>query len=174
VLPSNLPALSLLDLAFVAFVLVLVHLARRWIWLYALLVWPGTFLHELSHWLMALLLGGRPTALNVVPVRSERGWRLGSVAIGNLRAFNAVPIALAPLLLAPLAAWALVHATRVPASSWLHWALLYVATSAAVSCLPSLTDWKLVFSRPLGLLLYAALFVAAGYGLVQLAGGATP
>ena len=58
-MPQNLPALSLLDLAFVAVVLVLVRLARRWVWLYALLVWPGTFLHELSHWLMALLLGGK-------------------------------------------------------------------------------------------------------------------
>lgn len=170
VVPQNLPSLSLLDLAFVAVVLVLVRLARRWVWLYALLVWPGTFLHELSHWLVALLLGGQPGALNVVPVRSERGWRLGSVAIGNLRAFNAIPIALAPLLLAPLAAWALVHATRVPAPSWLHWALLYVATSAAVSCLPSLTDWKLVFSRPLGLLLYGALAAAAVYAFMRFGG----
>lgn len=164
-MPFDLPTLSILDLAFIALVLVLIHLARRWVLLYALLVWPGTFLHELSHWLVATLLGGRPTSLTIVPVRSERGWRLGSVGIGQVRWFNALPIGIAPLLLAPLGVLALLQAERVDASSWVHWGLLYVAAGAAVSCLPSPTDWRVVASRPLGALLYAALAAAATYGL---------
>ena len=164
---SDLPTLSVLDLAFIALALVLIHFARRWALLYALLAWPGTFLHELSHWLMALILGGQPTSLSIVPVRTERGWRLGSVGIRRVRWFNALPIGLAPLLLAPLAALALVHAARVDAASWMHWALLYVATSAAVSCLPSFVDWKVVASRPFGALVYVALVAATGYALMQ-------
>src|SRR5688572_31757406 len=116
------------------------HFARRWGLLYELLVWPGTVLHELSHWVVALLLGGEPGSLSVVPSRTERGWRLGAVGIRRVRGFNALPIGCAPLLLAPLAAFAFVHALRVDARSWVHWGLLYLATSAAVSCLPSFTD----------------------------------
>ncbi|HET9483348.1 MAG TPA: hypothetical protein VFO79_05270 [Xanthomonadales bacterium] len=157
------PDLSILDLAFVALTLVLMRAARRWLPLYALLVWPGTVLHELSHWLVALLLGGQPGSLSVVPVRTERGLRLGSVGVRRLRGFNALPIGLAPLLLAPLALLALVHAARVEPRSWVHWALLYVATSAAVCCLPSFADLKIVASRPLGSLAYVALAAVAGY-----------
>lgn len=164
---AALHALTVPDLAFIALTLLLMHLARRWSLLYALVVWPGTVLHELAHWLVALLLGGQPTSLSVVPARSERGWRLGSVGIRRARWFNALPIALAPLLLAPLAWLALVHATRVDATSWVHWALLYVATSAAVSCLPSLQDWKVVASRPFGALLYLVAAAAACYLLLQ-------
>ena len=157
------PVPSVLDIAFVAVSLVLLHLSRRWVLLYALLAWPGTLLHELSHWLVALVLGGQPASLSIVPVRTERGWRLGAVGIRRVRGWNALPIGCAPLLLAPLAVFAFVHARRVDASSWVHGALLYVATSAAVSCLPSLADWKLVWSRPLGSIAYAVLAVAAGY-----------
>jgi hypothetical protein len=162
-MPIHLPTLTLPDLAFIALVLVSMHLARRWVFLYALLVWPGTVLHEFAHWLMAMLLGGKPTSLSVVPGRSERGWRLGAVGIGRVRWFNAVPIGFAPLLLAPLAAFALVYAARIDDAHWAHWAALYIAVSAAASCLPSLADCRIVVSRPFGLLLYLALSVAVGY-----------
>ncbi len=162
-----LPTLSVFDLIFIACALALIHVARRWVLLYALLVWPGTFLHELAHWLVALISGGEPTSLSVVPARSERGWRLGAVGIRRVRWYNALPIGAAPLLLAPLAVFALLHATRVEATSWTHWAVLYLAVSAAVSCLPSLTDWKLVASRPIGLLFYVALAAGAGYAWLQ-------
>ena len=162
-MPFQLPTLSAFDLAFIALVLVAMRLARRWALLFALLVWPGTILHELAHWLMAMMLGGQPSSLSVVPVRTERGWRLGSVGIRQVRWFNALPIGIAPLLLAPVAVLALMQAARVDAASWVHWALLYVAASAAMSCLPSLVDWKLVASRPLGALLYVALAATATY-----------
>ena len=161
--PAGLPALSTLDLAFIVGALVLIQLSRRWIGLYALLALPGTFLHELSHWLVGMLLGGQPTPPSIVPVRTERGWRLGSVGLRRVRWFNALPIGLAPLLLAPLAAFALVHAAAIDASQWLHWVALYVAAAAALSCLPSVADWKIVLSRPFGLLLYAALAAAGGW-----------
>ena len=164
---AALQSLTLLDFGFVALTLVLMRLARRWSLLYALLVWPGTVLHELAHWLVALPLGGQPTSLSIVPARTERGWRLGSVGVRRARWFNALPIALAPLLLAQLALFALVRATDVDPGNWMHWALLYVATSAAVSCLPSLQDWKVVASRPFGALLYLAVAAAACYALLQ-------
>lgn len=162
-MPTGLPTLTLPDLAFVALVLVLLHASRRWVWLYAVLALPGTLLHEASHWLVALLSGGQPTSLSLVPVRSERGWRLGSVGIRRVRWFNALPIGLAPLALAPLAAFALAQAAAVDPARALHWVALYIATCAAVSCLPSLADLRIVLSRPLGLLFYLALGAAAFY-----------
>lgn len=157
---TTLPMLAPIDLAFVAGCLLLILLSRRWVLLYALLALPGTFLHEMSHWLVAALLGGKPSSLTIVPTRTERGWRLGSVAIRHVRWFNALPIGCAPLVLAPVAVVALVQATRWPIEHWAHWAVLYVAAAAALACLPSLADWKIVLSRPLGLLFYAALLAA--------------
>jgi hypothetical protein len=156
----ELPPLRILDLAFLAGCMLLIHLSRRWVLLYALLAWPGTLLHELSHWLIAAVLGGRPTVPSIVPTRTERGWRLGSVGIRHVRWFNALPIGSAPLLLAPLAIAALVTSVRWPASHWAHWFALYVAAAAALACLPSLADWKIVGSRPLGLVFYAAVLAA--------------
>src|SRR5687768_7634480 len=137
------PMLAPLDLAFVAGCLLLIFQSRRWVLLYALLALPGTFLHELSHWLTAALLGGQPSTPSIVPVRTERGWRLGSVGIRSVRWFNALPIGCAPLLLAPLAAVGLTYATRWPLAHWAHWVGLYVAAAAALACLPSLADWKI-------------------------------
>ena len=161
------PALSAWDLAFLALSLALILAARRWVWSYALVTLPGTFLHELSHWLVAWIGGGHPTSLSVFPVRSERGWRLGSVGIRRVRWFNAVPIAFSPLLLAPLAWFALVHAARVDATHWLHWVGLYVAAMAAVSCVPSRADLKIAFSKPAGLLVYGALIAAIAWWVLQ-------
>lgn len=156
-------SLQPLDLAFFAACLLLIHVSRRWVLLYALLAWPGTVLHELSHWLVAALLGGRPTLPNVVPARTERGWRLGSVGIRRVRWFNALPIGCAPLLLAPLALSALAAAMQWPASHWARWVALYVAAAAALACLPSLADWKIVASRPLGLVVYAAVLAMGSW-----------
>ena len=158
---AALPRLDPLDLAYVAGCVLLIFVSRRWALLYALLALPGTFLHELSHWMVAALLRGKPSTLSIVPVRTERGWRLGSVGIRSIRWFNAVPIGCAPLLLAPLAALALGHAARWPTDHWAHWTGLYVAAAAALACLPSLADWKIVLSRPLGLLFYSALLAAS-------------
>src|SRR5690349_19432266 len=40
----SIPTLTLPDLAFIAVVLIAMHFAKRWVLLYALLVWPGTVL----------------------------------------------------------------------------------------------------------------------------------
>lgn len=162
-MPAQLPILAPVDLAFVAGCVLLILLSRRWVLLYALLALPGTFLHELSHWLVAGLLGGQPSSLSIVPVRTERGWRLGSVGIRRVRWFNALPIGCAPLLLAPLALIAVDQAARWRVDHWAHWAGLYVAAAAGIACLPSLADWKIVLSRPLGLLFYASLLGAGGW-----------
>ena len=65
---------------------------------------PGVILHELAHLLAGILFRARPESFNLIPQRRGDGrWALGSVAFRRVTAFNAVPIAFAPLALVPLA-----------------------------------------------------------------------
>jgi hypothetical protein len=68
--------------------------------LYFVIVLPGVAVHELSHWLMAKLLGVRVRKLSLGPVRKGRSKRvsLGSVRVGKVDPLRASLIGLAPLL----------------------------------------------------------------------------
>jgi len=83
------------------------ELSARWVGdadvalvVYFVLVLPGVVVHELSHWLMAKLLGVRVSKLSIGPVRKKRGNRvsLGSVRVGKVDPLRASLIGLAPLL----------------------------------------------------------------------------
>ncbi|MEJ2209734.1 MAG: hypothetical protein P8129_11945 [Anaerolineae bacterium] len=67
---------------------------------YFVLVLPGVVLHEVSHWLMATLLGVRVSKFRLGPVRQGRSKRvsLGSVRVGKVDPVRASLIGLAPLL----------------------------------------------------------------------------
>ena len=130
------------DFAAIAGMLLLIRLARHaGMWVYALVAVPGTAVHEFSHYLVALCLGGRPSFPAFLPTRTETGWRMGQVRfrVGHVRALF---VGLAPLLLAPLAGWwavaLLAHAT------WTLYLLHAWVTAALLqACWPSWTDWKL-------------------------------
>jgi hypothetical protein len=148
-------AVSLVDACCVLAAMVLIRLCRyAGMWIYALIALPGTFAHELAHFVVAWVLGARPTYPSLVPVRTARGWRLGSVTfrVGYLRA---MPIALAPLILAPLALWwaaALLH----PASWPLYGLHVWVVAALLTASLPSVTDLKLALPA-LGVLVVIGL-----------------
>ncbi|WP_243371076.1 M50 family metallopeptidase [Geotalea sp. SG265] len=144
-----------------------------WLILFAL---PGTILHETSHYLVALLTGGRPRGFSIIPHRqggtlgegsSHRRWVLGSVAVGRAGMVSAVPTALAPLWLI-VAAWYLYRRwfAWFPADT-LHTLLLYaVVYLFCYSAVPSRADLQVALSSPASLLLYgclaALLFCTAG------------
>lgn len=65
--------------------------------LYALVTLPGTFLHELAHYVTAALLQGNPGNFNLIP----SGNTLGSITFSP-NWYNAATVGMAPLLLAPL------------------------------------------------------------------------
>lgn len=164
-----LPAITLVDVAFVVAVVALMHVARRAAPAYALLVLPGTLLHEAAHWGVGALTGARPGALSMLPAKSADGrrWTLGAVGFRRISWFNALPIALAPLVLAPLALLLGGLSLALPAADWRHWAGLYAATAVALSCLPSRSDWAIAASRPLGALAWLALAGLGGWLWMQ-------
>lgn len=68
--------------------------------LYFVVVLPGVVIHELSHWLMAKLLGVRVSLPSLGPVRKGRSKRvsLGSVRVSKVDPVRASLIGVAPLL----------------------------------------------------------------------------
>jgi hypothetical protein len=124
---------------------------------------PGTALHELAHYLVGFVTGGRPAGFTIIPRKSGSGntWILGSVTLRNPSMLSSLPSGLAPLLLLPLA-WMLFR-------NWYRWfprdpvhtLSLYAAVSyCCCSSLPSSHDVRAAFSSLSGIALYAAL--AAG------------
>lgn len=158
-LPLPAPRDALLALA----ALVLMRMAPRLgMWLYALVALPGTLLHELAHYFVALLLRARPEFPSLVPTRMQGGWRMGSVAFraGPVRA---APIALAPLLLLPLAWWWSIAVMPRFVWPWLA-AAAWIAGALLSACLPSSADLKLarpaLFALGVIALLAGALWLA--------------
>ncbi|NVO00466.1 MAG: hypothetical protein HXX17_14195 [Geobacteraceae bacterium] len=125
---------------------------------------PGVVLHELAHLLTGLLLRAQPVGFSLLPKqRCDGRWTLGSVAFRRVTAFNAVPIALAPLGLLPSAYFIYI--------SWYRWLpltltntlFLYGAVFLLVAnALPSRQDitvacnWK-------SLILYGSIGILVGY-----------
>lgn len=141
-LSTALASVSLRDAALAAAALLLIRLSSHLgMWAYALVALPGTLAHELAHYLTALLLGAKPSFPSLVPQRTAFGWRLGSVAFraGPIRS---LPIAMAPLLLLPLAAWWLL--AFMPGATWPMLGVHAWVVGALVSAsLPSSADFKI-------------------------------
>lgn len=83
------------------------ELSMRWVGdpdvaliIYFVFVLPGVVIHELSHWLMATVLGVRVSKFSLGPVRQGRGKRvsLGSIRVGKVDPVRSSLIGLAPLL----------------------------------------------------------------------------
>ena len=157
--PSGIHGLQLAYLAGLAATLWLLNKARRSFWLFSLLILPGTLCHELCHWILGHLLGGRPTHFSILPKREGRGWVLGSVGLANLRWYNAFFIGLAPLLLLPLAYGLLLwRLGGTPRLGWTEAGLMFLLANLVFGAIPSRQDLKIAARSPIGwLLLVGAL-----------------
>ena len=144
----------------VALVLIFVALLRAVrdsMWRIAMLSLPGTIAHELAHFVVGLLLRAKPRGFSIWPRAQGDTWRLGSVSFGNIGLLNGAFVALAPLLLLPIAWLCIVH-VLLPLwndSQWGWWLLAgYLTATALFAALPPFQDIKL---GGRSLLLYAAL-----------------
>jgi hypothetical protein len=131
--------------------------ARDSMWRIALLSLPGTIAHELMHLTVGFLLQAKPQRFSIWPRRSAEGWMLGAVSFRSIGLLNGAFVALAPLLLLPIAWLCLVH-VLIPLwveGRWGWWLLAgYLASTALFAALPSLQDLRI---GGLSLLLYGAI-----------------
>ena len=119
---------------------------RNSMWRIAFLSLPGTIAHELAHFVVGALLLAKPRRFSIWPRAHGRAWTLGSVSFGNIGLLNGAFVALAPLLLLPLAWLCLFHAL-LPLwndGRWGWWLLAgYVTATVLFAALPSFQDIKL-------------------------------
>lgn len=86
---------------------------------FAFLFFPGTVLHELSHYVMAILLMVRVVAMEFVPKLTEGSVKLGSVQIVKTDPFRRALIGLAPLFVGLSAIFAsLYYLGTFPFTPW--------------------------------------------------------
>jgi hypothetical protein len=152
-------------------VVVAMTLLYRWarsapIFVVCIIRLPGVILHELAHLLIGMLLRAQPGSFNLIPqCRGDGRWTLGSVGFGRVTAFNAVPIAFAPLGLVPLALYLYRY--------WFTWLpvtlantlLLYTSVFLLIcNALPSRQDLR-VASNWKSLLLYGSVGGVTAYVL---------
>lgn len=120
------------------------HGGQTW---YAIMTLPGTFFHELAHFMTALLLGGSPHGFTVWPTWNDSGQMetLGHV-IFQINWYNGAPVGLSPFLLMPFTAWILALAARSmhPIKVFL---LCWVAACSWESSTPSAPDFSIAMSE---------------------------
>lgn len=117
-----------------------------------ILVFPGVVLHEIAHWLVALVLGGNPSTPALMPIRSADGsWELGSVSFVSGRGRTAW-VGLAPVLLACPAAYLLFRDGNLFTFIWSS----VIAGYLLWASLPSSQDLAVALTDPVGLLTVAA------------------
>ena len=122
----------------------LLRMAQKNVYVFVVVWWGSTILHELTHWLMGFILGAKPSHIDLIPRRDPASGALilGSVSFYNLRWWNKLPVATAPLLLLPLGYWLFLKSLPYPLIS-LNTLLLYLAVLQCVQGFwPSGTDWR--------------------------------
>ncbi len=131
-------------------------------WMCTLVNIPGTFLHETMHALVGGLLNAQPCNFSIFPRRSmDGGYVMGSVAFRNITGYNAVPAALAPLLLLPMGYYLdKLILPMMPATLGNY--LLYVLLQTIIieNAVPSVQDMRVAGHDFMGVILYLVLFGA--------------
>ena len=131
-------------------------------WLSALINIPGTFLHELMHYMIGSILNAHPTKFTIFPKRGiEGGYVMGSVTFRNLSFYNAVPASMAPLLLLPIGFYLNRHFLPTIHPSFFNY-MLYVLLQTIIieNAIPSRADFRIAFNYLSGMLIYGVLLVA--------------
>lgn len=140
-----------------AVVLWAMNQARRSFWVFSLLVLPGTFCHELCHWVVGKALNGQPARFTILPRRQGRSWLLGAVTFSNLRWYNAFFVGLAPLALLGVAVgflWFRLGGVPRALGGW-DAAGVYLLANLLFGALPSGQDLRIAARSPVGWLLLA-------------------
>jgi len=122
-----------------------IRLCRNSFWMLSIISLPGTIAHEGSHLVVAILVLARPTSFSVWPRRKGNAWEFGAVEMTNAHVFNAAFVALAPLLLLPIAGvFIYLAAGQWAQAEYLGWvALGYLGATSLYAATPSAQDFSM-------------------------------
>ena len=143
-------------------VIVLIHLKNasyKSMLLCALINIPGTVLHEAMHFFVGLFFNARPRNFSLLPHRDDNGgYVMGSVSFSNVTAYNAVPAALAPLLLLPIGFYANRYVLPEIPPTFVNYVLyILLQTIIIENAIPSSTDFKVARMFFSGIVMYTVL-----------------
>ena len=129
------------------------------LWVSSLVNIPGTLLHELMHFLVGGFLNAQPCNFTILPRRSPSGdYVMGSVGFRNITFYNAVPAALAPLLLLPIGFYFnryFLPQMNPTLFNYIFYVLLQ--TIIVENAIPSRTDFNVAGQYFTGVVLYIVL-----------------
>ncbi len=145
----------------VTMILLVIRLLRRRFWLFFYAAFLSILMHELAHFLVALVTNGKPRGLSVVPEQRGNAVVLGQVLSANTRWYNGTLIALAPLFL-----WAFAYSfffafVLKETNGWILAVNIYLLASLIEGGLPSTSDVRLAAR-------YAAVPLLIGAGLAAM------
>lgn len=127
----------------------------------ALINIPGTLLHEAMHFMIGLVLNARPCNFTILPKRSLEGYVMGSVGFRNATFYNALPAALAPLLLLPIGFY--LNRYLLPeVKPTLVNCILYILLQTVIieNAMPSKADLKVAMIYKSGVIFYGIVGIA--------------
>lgn len=130
-------------------------------WASALVNIPGTVLHELMHYAVGTILNAKPCNFTIFPKRAPDGnYVMGSVGFRNIRFYNALPSAMAPLLLLIIGFYLNRYFLPTINLTVVNY-VLYVLLQTIIieNAMPSGADFRVAFMHPKGVILYA-IFIA--------------
>lgn len=124
--------------------------------LYAVVTLPGTFLHESTHYLMALWLQGHPEGFTLIPTWGANGMETMGHIMFEPTVLNAASVSLAPYMLVFPACYLI----TIAATCRIQWMVLwcYIAACGFASLTPSSQDWNVAMSQPWSFALAVPLF----------------
>jgi hypothetical protein len=99
------------------------------------------FLHELLHFIVGAITNAKPNSFSIIPNRVKAG----SVGFTNIRWYNAIPTALAPLLGLVSLSVAAIHGlpSNIHNITGQGALVLFALSPLLYGCWPSSVDWKL-------------------------------
>jgi len=118
----------------------------------------GTVFHETAHFVVGFILNARPVGFTLFPKKAGDIYVMGSVSFNNITFYNAVPSAMAPLLLLVLAFYVdKMFFNFIPLTLSSYLLFLLIMSILIDNSIPSPADFKSAASSPLGIVAYAIL-----------------
>lgn len=150
-------------------VLFMFRTLRSRFWIFFHLTFPSTLMHELTHYVVSLVLNGKPQGLSVVPVQSRGGLILGHVTSVNMRWYNGTAIALAPFSLFIFAYYFFLNDLQFETSFFWLPPKIYLLASLIEGGIPSGPDFRLGLKFSLAPVVIATTYLVINFkGLHQL------